>query len=88
MADKFEESVNIVKAAQNQELLDFTARKLVEMAADIIMTHLLVKDASRAPELFSQSLTVYLNYAEAEVAKHHEFVKNFDAESLKDYRKA
>lgn len=35
MADKFEASTNAVKEAQDQELLDFTARRLMEMAADI-----------------------------------------------------
>ena len=33
MADKFEASTNAVKEVQDQELLDFTARKLVEMAS-------------------------------------------------------
>lgn len=67
MADKFEASTNAVKEAQDQELLDFTARRLMEMAADIIMSHLLIQDASRSSELFSKSAHVYLNYAEAEV---------------------
>ena len=48
MADKFEASTNAVKEVQDQELLDFTARKLVEMAADIIMCHLLIQDASKS----------------------------------------
>ena len=87
MADKFEASTNAVKEAQDQELLDFTARKLVEMAADIIMCHLLIQDASKASELFSKSAHVYLNYAEAEVEKHSNFIKNFDKEDLAFYKK-
>ena len=62
---RFEASTNAVKEVQDQELLDFTARKLVEMAADIIMCHLLIQDASKSSELFSKSAHVYLNYAEA-----------------------
>ena len=57
---------NQIKGVQNQELLDFAARRLMEMAADCIMSHLLIQDATRAPELFAKSAVVYLNYAEAE----------------------
>ena len=87
MADKFEASTNAVKEVQDQELLDFTARKLVEMAADIIMCHLLIQDASKSSELFSKSAHVYLNYAEAEVEKHSNFIENFDKEDLAFYKK-
>lgn len=86
MADKFEASTNAVKEVQDQELLDFTARKLVEMAADIIMCHLLIQDASKSSELFSKSAHVYLNYAEAEVEKHSNFIENFDKEDLAFYK--
>ena len=87
MADKFEACTNLVKGTQNQELLDFTARRLMEMAADCIMCHLLIQDASKAPELFAKSAHVYLNYAEAEIEKHANFIKNFDQEELAFYKK-
>ena len=82
-----EACTNAVKEAQNQELLDFTARRLMEMAADIIMCHLLIQDASKAADLFSKSAHVYLNFAEAEVTKHTNFVKNMDKEDLAFYKK-
>ena len=56
-----------MKEAQNQELLDFVARRLYEMAAVCIMSHLIIQDATKAPELFGKSALVYVNYAEAEV---------------------
>ena len=87
MADQFEASTNAVKEAQDQELLDFTARRLMEMAADIIMCHLLIQDASKAADLFSKSAHVYLNFAEAEVTKHTNFIKNMDKEDLAFYKK-
>lgn len=87
MADKFEESTNAVKETQDQELLDFTARRLMEMAADCIMAHLLIQDASKAPELFAKSAHVYLNYAEAEVEKHAGFIKGLDKEDLAFYKR-
>ena len=63
------------------------ARHLYEMAADCVMAHLLIQDATRAPQLFARSARVYVNYAAAEVEKHATFVLNFDAGSLSDYRK-
>ena len=69
MTNKFEACTNAVKEAQNQELLDFVARRLYEMAAVCIMSHLIIQDATKAPELFGKSALVYVNYAEAEVEK-------------------
>lgn len=86
MANKFEACTNAVKEAQNQELLDFVARRLYEMAAVCIMSHLIIQDATRAPELFAKSALVYVNYAEAEVEKHFNFIRKFKAEELESYR--
>ena len=87
MTAKFEACTNAVKEAQNQELLDFVARRLYEMAAVNVMSCLLLKDAEKAPELFDKSLEVYVNYAEAEVEKHFNFIRKFKAEALESYRK-
>ena len=70
MADKFEACTESVKAADNQELHDFLARRLYEMAAVCVMSHLIIQDATRAPEMFAVSARVYVNYAQAEVEKH------------------
>ena len=86
MTRKFEACTAAVKEAQNQELLDFVARRLYEMAAVNIMSHLLLQDAGKAPELFGKSLDVYVNYAEAEVEKHFNFIRKFKAEELANYR--
>ena len=88
MTGKLEACTAKVKEAQNQELLDFTSRRLYEMAALCVMSHLLLQDATKAPELFAQSLDVYVNYAEAEVNKHNSFIQHFQAEELENYRKA
>ena len=57
MANKFEACMNKVKEAQNQELQDFVARRLYEMAADCIMAHLLIQDATKAPEMLPNQLS-------------------------------
>ena len=86
MANKLDACTNAVKEAQNQELLDFLSRRLYEMAAVCIMSHLIIQDATRAPELFAKSALVYVNYAEAEVEKHFNFIRKFKAEELESYR--
>ena len=87
MTTKFVVCTNAVKEAQNQELLDFHARRLYEMAAVNVMSALLLQDAQKAPELFAKSLDVYVNYAESEVEKHFNFIRKFQAEQLENYRK-
>lgn len=88
MADRFEEATNYVKDAKDQELHDICARHLMEMAADVIMLHLIVRNATIAPEMFEKSARVYANFVEAEIAKHHAWVMNMTAEQLADYRHA
>ena len=87
MTNRFEVATNAVKEAQNQELLDFVARRLYEMAAVCVMSHLIIQDATNAPELFEQSAEVYVNYAESEIAKHANFIEKFNADQLASYRK-
>jgi hypothetical protein len=55
------------------------------MTAYVIMCHLLLQDTQRAPELFGKSLTVFMNYAESEVAKHFNYIDRLDVEQLPCY---
>ena len=82
----YEEVLGEVKAENNQDKIDFTARRLYEMTADIIMSLLILDDATRAPELFAKSANVYVRHAEAECRGHYEFIKNFKAEDLEYYK--
>jgi hypothetical protein len=87
LMQRFVACTDAVKEAQNQELLDFMARRLYEMAALCVMSYLLIQDASASPELFAHSATVYVAYAEAEVEKHAAFIAKFEAGLLESYRK-
>ena len=87
MTNKLEACTNAVKESGDQELLDFVARRLYEMAAVCVMSHLLIQDATKAPELFAKSALVYVNYAESEIEKHFNFIRKFKAEELESYRK-
>ncbi len=87
MAVKYAACVDMVTEAKDQEYLDFCARRLVEMAAHLIMAHLMIQDASKDNELFGHSAHVYVRFAEAEVEKHCSFIQKFDKDELAYYRK-
>jgi len=86
MADLYEQSVNYVKEAGNQELQDFLARRLYDMTAEIIMSLLILHDASLAPELFDDSAKVYVRMAEESVEGKSSYILNFKAEDLAAFR--
>ncbi|MDD2284339.1 MAG: Acyl-CoA dehydrogenase C-terminal domain-containing protein [Paludibacter sp.] len=85
MTTLLENSTNRVTETKNPEYIDFQARRLVEMAGHIIMTYLLIIDASR-DDMFRKSAEVYQRYAEVEVRKHATFIKNFDVEQVDKYK--
>lgn len=85
MVEKYEDAINYVKAAGDNDLHDFLARRLYEMTAEIIMSLLILDDATRAPELFAKSANVYVRYAEGTVAGHYAYIKEFKAEDLADF---
>ena len=82
----YEDALNYVKEQNDQALQDFLARRLYEMTADIIMSLLLLEDATRAPELFKKSVNVYVRHAEAECTAHHAYIKAMKAEDLENFR--
>ncbi len=82
----YDDAVNTVKEVGNNELHDFLARRLYDMTADIMMSLLIVEDASRAPELFAKSANVYVRLAEEECIGHHCYIKHFNADDLANFR--
>ena len=48
---------------------DLCSRHLYELAANCVMSQLLLRDATKAPELFDKSMKVYLNLAERACAE-------------------
>ena len=86
MGAKYAEAVSKVADSKDQELIDFTARKLVEMSAYLIMGHLLLQDASQNA-IFANSAQVFTRFAEAEVEKNASFIARFSKDDLAYYRK-
>ena len=86
MVELYEQSVNYVKEAGNQEVHDMLARRLYDMTAEIIMSLLILDDATRAPELFQKSANVYVRMAEEDVIGKSAYVKSFVPEDLAAFR--
>ena len=88
MAAKFNACTAAVKAAENQELHDICARHLYEMAADVIMSYLLLQNATRDEALFGRSAQVYIHLVEAEVEKHNLWISRMNTTLIENYRQA
>ena len=86
MNERAHELTQFVVEQKNQELLDFQARRLVEMTSHALFGHLLLLAANDEPELFGKSARVYHRFALAEQDKIERFVRNFAVEELADYR--
>ncbi len=85
MTAKYEKAVATVVEAKDQTYTDFMARRMVEMAGNIIMGYLLLQDANRNAE-FTKSAEVYNKMAQAEVAKHADFIANFAPAQVDMYK--
>ncbi len=84
LTDTYAKAVEKVNAVGDTRFTDFMARRLVEMAGNIIMSHLLLLDATRT-ESFARSARVYAKMAQAEVARHAEFIASFDPSQMALY---
>ena len=81
MTAKLEEEISKVKE-QGADYVTFHARRLVEMVGHVVMGYLMIYDASREPDMFLASAKVYVNYAEAEVARHATFIDRFNSDDI------
>lgn len=78
----------VAKVAEHNDVdgyADFMARRLVEMAGHIIMGYLLLFDANRC-SCFDKSAKVYVNFGQAEVAKHADFINKFAPTEVAEYK--
>lgn len=86
MLSQYEESIAFVKDANCQETQDFLARRLYNMTANLVMSLLILDDATKAENLFAKSAHVFVHHAEEENAGHSLFIKNFTPSALSYYR--
>ena len=86
LVDLYEAAINKVKEANDQAVHDFLARRLYNMTGDIVMSLLILDDATKAPEMFQKSANVYVRMAEEEVLGHSAYIQNFQAEDLESFK--
>ncbi|HKJ78212.1 MAG TPA: Acyl-CoA dehydrogenase C-terminal domain-containing protein, partial [Prolixibacteraceae bacterium] len=85
LTDDFEQAAKKVVATDDNEFIDFHARRLVEMAGHIIMSYLLLLDTNR-DESFLRSATNYLTFTKAQVKAHSEQIRVSELSDLGAYK--
>ena len=79
----YEEALAHVKELGDQAAHDFLARRLYDMTCELVMSLLIIGDASRAPELFQKSANVYVR-----MLGKAAYIKNFTADDLDSFKAA
>lgn len=87
MTERYAQAVETVTAVNDSAYGDLMARRLVEMAGVITMSYLLLLDANRN-DSFKRSAEIYANLAQAEVAKHADFIARFNPAEVELYKVA
>jgi alkylation response protein AidB-like acyl-CoA dehydrogenase len=85
LTEEYAEAVERVVAAKDNEYIDFHARRLVEMAAHIVMSYLLILDANRDMENL-KSAKVYNKIARQVVHGHGEFIRGSAVSDTATYK--
>ena len=85
MTEKYKAAITSIVEAKDQTLVDFMARRMVEMAGNIIMSYLLLLDAQRT-DSFTASAVVYNNMAAALVDEHCAFIAAFNPAEIDLYK--
>ena len=85
LTDEYEQAVKKVTAGNDNEFIDFHARRLVEMAGHIIMSYLLLLDTNR-DRMFLKSAKNYIAFAKAQVKAHAEFIRSSELDDLGMYK--
>ena len=85
MTEEYEKAVNVVVDSKDIEYLDFHARRLVEMAGNIIMNYLLLIDTNR-DESFRKSTEVFTKWSRAVNKSHFEYIANFTLDDLGSFK--
>lgn len=85
MTEEYETSVKKVLEMNNNEFIDFHARRMVEMAGFIIMGYLLLLDCNR-DHSFWKTLEVFLKFGRSQNAQRAEFIKYSSVNDLGKFK--
>ncbi|MBW6491579.1 MAG: acyl-CoA dehydrogenase family protein [Lentimicrobium sp.] len=85
MTDQFAKTVEKVNEFDDNEYLDYHARRLVEMAGNTIMGYLLLLDANRS-EVYTNSADIFIRMARAENIAKVGFINQSHPKDLGAYK--
>lgn len=85
MTQAYDEAVKKVVETENNEYVDFHARRLVEMAGFIIMGYLLLMDTNRDHNYW-KTLEVYLKFARSQNEQRAEFIRYSNVNDLGKFK--
>ena len=81
MTEEYVKTVKKVTDVKDTEYLDFHARRLVEMAGNIIMSYLLILDTQR-DDSFRGSAEIFIKMAKAQNHERYEYIMNSSIDDL------
>ena len=82
----YAETIEKLKADDDQNVHDFLARRLYDMTGYIVMALMLLDDATNCPEEFTKSANVFVRMAEEVCVGAHAYIMNFTADDLENFR--
>ncbi len=86
MREKYQRAVELVQAAENKEIQEFHARRLVEMAGYPIMGHLLLQQSGELSEEYKMSMIAFIKEGEAKCDAHLSYIENFEIDHLGSFK--
>jgi alkylation response protein AidB-like acyl-CoA dehydrogenase len=85
MTEQFAKTVEKVNEFNDNEYFDFHARRMVEMAANVLIGYLLLYDANRS-EVYSKSADIFIRKARAENIASVSFINNCHPKDINDFK--
>jgi hypothetical protein len=85
MTDRYEQAVKYIEDLKDNEYTDFHARRLVELAGNIVMGYLLLDDAQR-DNTFERTANIFITRANTENLQHENYIRNFDPKELGEFK--
>ena len=85
MTEQFAKTVEKVNEYNDNEYFDFHARRMVEMAANVLIGYLLLYDANRS-EVYSKSADIFIRKGRAENIASVSFINNCHPKDINDFK--
>ena len=85
MTEQYAKTVEKVNEFNDNEYFDFHARRMVEMAANVLIGYLLLYDANRS-EVYSKSADIFIRKGRAENIASVSFINNCHPKDINDFK--